>query len=129
MRTFGAELAFRGIKIIDIGFVTALYFLLGIFSARAFDNFYGKYDAKKEDKKSMLRQTLEIIGMMWLYGVIIYMVRNLVELIPSPFDGLYSFKHSQLKELKNASVYTFVFLFFQLYFKDKLVAYYNKLKV
>ena len=129
MGTFNEELALRSIKIIDIGFVTTIYFLLGIVSARAFDNFYGKYDEKKEKAKSFLRQTLEIIGMMWLYGVIIYIVKNLVELIPSPFDGLYGFKHSLLKELKNASVYTFIFLYFQTHFKSKIVTYYNALSI
>jgi hypothetical protein len=128
MLTLEAELALRTVKLTDIGFVTTIYFLLGIFSARIFDNFYGKYDAEKEEKKGMLRRTFEIIGMMWLYGIIIYFVRNLVELIPSPFDGLFSYKHGQLKELKSASVFTFVFLFFQLYFKDKLAGYYKNLK-
>ena len=129
MRTFNEELALRSVKIIDIGFITAIYFLLGIVSARVFDNFYGKYDEKKEKKKSFLRQTLELIGMMWIYGVVVYIVTNLAQLIPSPFDGLYGFKHAQLKELKNGSGYGFIFLFFQAHFKAKILAYYNLLHI
>ena len=129
MRAFTAELALRTVKIIDIGYVTAIYFLIGIFTAKIFDSLYGKYDKEKEKKKSLLQHTLEIVGMMWLFGVIIYIVRNLVELIPSPFDGLFGFKHGLLGEMKNASVYTFIFLYFQSYFNDKIVGYYNSLTV
>ena len=123
------EILLRSVKIIDIGYVTAIYFLLGIVSARAFDNFYGKYNEEKEKNKTMFQQTMEIIGMMWLYGVIIYIVKNLVELIPSPFNGLFGFNHFQLKELKNAAVYTFIFLYFQSYFKAKITGYYNRLVI
>lgn len=123
------EAIIRSLKILDIGYITVIYFVIGITLAKLFDKLYGKFDKKQEESKSLLQQTLELIGMMWISGVVIYIVKNLVELIPSPVDGMYGFEHLRVKELKNATVFAFVFLFFQTYFKDKLQYYYNNIAV
>ena len=121
------ELLFRFTKIFDIGYVTILYFLSAIFLSKIFDMIYGTFDEHKEKMKTMFRQTIELIFMMWVYGVVIYIVRNLIELIPSPFDGIHGFDHIRLGELKNAPVFIFIFLFFQQYFRSKIHLYYNNL--
>ena len=126
---FVNELIVRSLKVFDIGYITVIYFGLGILLAKTFDILFGKYDEKEESKKSLWQQTAEIICMMWMYGVIIYIVRNLVELIPFPFDHIHGFDHLKLKELKNAAVFTFVFLYFQDYFKTKIQVYYNSIKL
>ena len=123
------ELLLRGVKVLDIGFVTFIYFSLGMFFAKAFDNLYGPFKERKEKKKSFIKRFLEIVGMMWLSGIIIYIVRNTVELIPFPFDGLFGFNHLQLKELTNAGVFTFIFLYFQSHLRSKLVFFYDNLSL
>ena len=122
------ELLLRSVKVLDIGFVTIMYFTAGMFFAKAFDNFYGPFDEKREKAKAFLQRLIEVIGMMWLSGVVIYVVRNFVELIPSPFDGLFGFEHLRLKELTNAGVFSFIFLFFQGHMKSKIGFFYNNLK-
>ena len=121
------EFLFRSIKIFDIGFVTVIYFLVGITLAKLFDSLYGTFDENKESKKSKLIQTIELMLMMWIYGVIIYFVRNIVEIIPSPLNGIGGFKHIKLKELKGAPVFVFIFLYFQSYFLAKLKYYYKNI--
>ena len=123
------ELHIRGIKILDIGYITSIYFILGMIFAKIFDKIYGKFDEKEEETKSLLHKTIEVIGLMWISGIVIYIVKNLAELIPSPFDGLYRFEHSRVKELKNAVVFSFIFLYFQSYFKEKIQYYYNNLQM
>jgi len=123
------ELIIRGLKIMDIGYITGIYFLLGIFCAKLFDTIYGKFDEKKEERKSDFRQAFEIVGLIWVVGVVIYIVKNIVELIPSPLDGLYGFSHMRVKELKSASVFTFIFLLFQAHLREKTEFYYNKLSL
>ena len=117
------EITIRSIKVVDIGYITILYFLSGIILAKAFDHGLGKFEVEYENKKGFLRRTLELIGLIWAYGVVIYTVRNLVELIPSPVQGVAGFNHFLLKELKQASVFTFVFLGFQRHLQSK-VSYY-----
>ena len=122
------EIKLRSVKIIDIGYITIIYFVTAVILAKLFGKLYGKFDEKKEDKKTFLLRTLELAGMMWIIGVVTYIVKNVVELIPFPLDGVYGFNHMLMKELKMGAVFTFVFLFFEDHFKSKLTYYYNSLK-
>ena len=122
-----SELAFRSIKILDIGYITILYFSVAFVLAIVFDKYYGAFDNEAEQHKSFFRKIIEIIGMVWIIGVACYIVRNVVERIPSPFHGLYGFDHLRLRELKQADVFVFIFLYFQFYLNDKLKALYDSI--
>jgi hypothetical protein len=113
MVTFSLNPGFRFVKILDIGYTTLIYFMLAIVIASLMDILYGKYDENKEKQKSLLRKTLDLVGMIWLNGIIIYFIRNIVALIPSPFNGLFGFQHSRLKELDSAYVFDFVLIYNQ----------------
>jgi len=119
------NLMFRLVKIVDIGYVASFYFVIGLIASRLFDKFFGLFDPKKEDKKNVFQCGLELVGMIWLIGVSTYIVRNLAELIPSPVDGIYGFKHSKLKELGGAAVYSLIFMGYAYHFRAKL-DYFNK---
>jgi hypothetical protein len=113
MGKFNLNPGFRFVKILDIGYTTFIYFMLAIIIAGLMDILYGDYDEKAEKKKTIWRKSLDLIGLIWLNGVIIYIIRNVAALIPSPFDGLYGFQHSRLKELDSAYVFDFVFIYNQ----------------
>ena len=120
------NLGFRLAKIADIGFITILYFLSGFFMARIFDNYLDKYNKKYDDKKSKVHLILEIAFYLWVNGIAIYIVRNLVELVPSPFQGLYGLKHDLLTELKSAPILEFTLLYYQVHLTDKLKNLYER---
>lgn len=122
-----SELMFRSIKILDIGYISILYFSVAFVLAILFDKYYGTFDSEAEQAKSFFRKIMEIVGMIWLIGVTCYIVRNVVERIPSPFQGLYGFDHLRLRELKQADVFVFIFLYFQFYLNDKLKALYDSI--
>lgn len=126
-QTFANDLLMRGIKIIDIGYITVLYIMFSIGIAYITDKVMGKFDEKKQRNKSKVRLTIELICEMWIYGVFIYIVRNLVGLIPFPLDGYQGFEHSKVKELTavNPSVFTFTYILFSDYLKNKLAFFYN----
>jgi len=119
-RNMKSEVLLRTMKIMDIGFIALVYFMIGVFLAKKFDNYLGPFNKAKEDKKGKVRQILECVGLTWLFGVIIYIVKNMVELIPSPFDGIGGFDHMRVKELRNAPVFLFAFLTFQTHYMDKI---------
>jgi len=125
-QTLAEDLTIRSIKILDIGYIGLIYFVLGILLARLMQNFFKKFDKKKEDKKGFFRQIIELILIIWLFSVTTYIIRNVAELIPSPFDGLYGFEHKLVKELSGASTFVFIFLYFQDYYKDKFTYLYEK---
>ena len=75
--------------------------------------------------KSAWQIICEMILAIWFYGVLIYVVRNLVELIPFPLNGYQGFDHKRVKELGSATVFTFTFLIFCEYFKNKVIFFYK----
>ena len=119
----------RSIKLIDIGFLTVIYFALGILIAKGVDALYGEFDEEAEKRKSMIQITVELMILMWLLGIIVYMARNLVELIPFPLDNISGFDHLQLKELKAATVFVFILMHFTRHFRQKLQYYYDHIRL
>ena len=110
----------RLIKIIDLGFIITIYAIGGLFCAKGLDRLYGKFNLQKEKKKSKIRSVVEMVGMLWLAGIVIYLFRNLIRAIPSPFHKLYGFDHHRVKELESMFIFTYVLFYFQKTLKDKM---------
>lgn len=123
------EIIIRSIKIIDIGYITVIYVILGIFLARLCDKYLGKFDEKKANKKTIFQHMIELILLLWFIGVVIYIVRNLVPLIPFPLDGYYGFKHLKVKELTSATFFTISFMYFQVYYQNKIKYIFSKIHI
>lgn len=119
------DILMRSIKILDIGYITVIYMILSILCAVYTDKFMGKFDPEKEGMKSFWQLTMEFILVMWLYGVLIYTVRNFVEWVPFPLDGYRGFDHRKVKELGSAVVFTFTYVLFSDYIKGKVLFYYQ----
>jgi len=108
------DLSFRVVKVFDIGYITILTFAFGIFVSRFFDFVFSKYEeaVNKNGKPNIIQLLLELSVMMWLVGVSTYLARNVIELIPSPFEGVAGLVHKNVKELGGAGVFTFIVLSF-----------------
>jgi hypothetical protein len=128
VHTLEEEIVIRSIKILDIGYIAAIYFLFALVICMQIDKYMGTFDQKEEDKKSLARVIANTVLYMWLIGVVIYIVRNLAELIPFPLDGVYGFKHSKVKELGNATVFVFIFMQYQLFFKNRLTYLFTRIQ-
>jgi len=122
------DLILRSIKIIDICFLTTIFFLLGTFIARLIDKVVGDFDKEKEDKKHIIRVFAESIIFVSILGIIVYVSRNLVEKIPFPLNGLYGYNHLKVKELNGGVILPFSILYFQNYLRNKLTYLFNRLK-
>ena len=107
------DLLIRGNKMIDIGFITSIYFILGAIVANMITKFQTEFNNKEEDKRTVINSTLRLILLIWTNGVLIYFARNFVELIPYPFDTFFGFHHNKVKELGAATAFTFVLLYYQ----------------
>ena len=123
------ELIVRSIKILDIGYITVIYVMLGIILARLCDKKLGKFDEKKAKEKPIFQHVIELILLLWFIGVVIYIVRNLVPLIPFPLDGYYGFKHLKVKELTSATFFTISFMYFQVYYQNKIKYIFSKFHI
>jgi len=112
------NLGFRFIKVLDIGYTTVMYFLLAIVIAILLDKLHitnknADDNAEQENDNMSFMEIMNVLGVIWLNGIIIYFARNIIELVPSPFNNIYGFKHSKLHELKSAFVFDFVLLNYQ----------------
>jgi hypothetical protein len=119
------ELTRMTIKLIDIGYISVLYIAIAVISAKATDRVLGKVDPMLEITKSKWRLTAEVIFVIWLFGILFYMIRNLVPLIPFPLDGIAGFSHARMKELTSSQVFSLLYLYFCNYFNDKLTFFYH----
>ena len=115
----------RLIKIIDLGFIISIYGIGGLVFAKLLDKIYERFDKAKT--KTLVRNIIEMFLMLWVTGVVIYIFRNIIRMIPSPFHGLYGFDHNRVKELESMFIFTYVLLFFQRELKEKMLYIYNKI--
>jgi hypothetical protein len=122
-----SELGFRLVKIADIGYITILYAVSAIVLAKVFDKVTKRLDNETDSQKTSFRLFTEVVLYLWVAGALIYIIRNLMELVPSPFEGVYGLEHTKVKELGNASVFVFVFLYFGESLKKKLTLLYDRL--
>jgi len=123
------EIIIRSIKILDIGYITIIYVILGITLAKISDRYLSTFDEKKEAKKPIRQSVLELILYIWLIGIVIYVVRNIVPLIPFPLDGIYGFEHSRVKEVTSAATFSIMFIYFQEHYQEKIKYIYSKINL
>jgi hypothetical protein len=100
-------------KMIDIGFITTIYFIMGAIVANTITGFQNKFDSKESDKNTLLKNIFSLVILIWINGVLIYFARNIIEFIPYPFDNYFGFQHKKVKELGGATAFTFVLLYYQ----------------
>ena len=114
------DIILRSIKIIDIGYIYIIYFVLGLFFALLCDRIAGVFNPLEHDNKSIIRLLFEIIGVLWLYGVITYIIRNLIPLLGFPLNNIRGYDHLIVKELQSAAIFSLSFLYFQDYYTAKI---------
>ena len=128
MRGIKKEIFFRIVKMLDMGYIVFIYFILGIALAKLSDIIFGVYDEKKEKEKSLVQLGAEIMLMIWTNIIIFYVARNVVQLIPSPFHGVGGYDHFRLKELGGSAILGVTYVYFQTNLKSKITDLHNRLK-
>jgi hypothetical protein len=118
--------AFVSVKLIDIGITYTYFFVLGLIMAKVFDYIY--IDILQENKTNWKTYpisifTLNLILHFFLIGVAVYFIRNFVQLIPYPLEGVAGYHHYRLKELGGGAILTFMIFLFQENLSDKVQIY------
>jgi hypothetical protein len=100
---------------------------LAFFLSIGIDRSLGPFNTKAAESKSTAVLLLEATVHIWLLGVLGYAVRNIVELIPFPLDGVAGYDHSRLGELKNAALFSVTVLVFQKNLAARLQYLYSRM--
>jgi ABC-type uncharacterized transport system permease subunit len=97
------ETIMRGLKIIDISFITILYFIVGFICSRHINAYYttGNTNFKQTSKWILF---LQVCGQLTIVAILVYIIRNIVSLVPFPFNGFRGYEHFRVKELHSGGV-------------------------
>jgi len=118
------EIVLRSIKIFDVGMLTVLYFFFGYVISLLINKIYYDIEPNKIYNKWLL--FLEICLQIFVIGIVIYLIRNIVQKIPFPLEGIYGYKHTLVKEFNSGGVaLAFGVFYAQDKIKDKLAYIYN----
>ena len=115
------DILIRSIKIVDIGYISALYFTFAIVLANSLDYIIVRLFGDDYESKSKYRLFLELLCQIILTGIVSYIGRNVIQLIPFPLDGLYGFIHMGVKEVSSGSLLTSITAMFQLSLQEKIL--------
>lgn len=100
--TLKKEAIIRSIKMLDIGILTTIYFILAYFISWGVNKIY--YDFNPNEHRNKIVIFLEICMQIFVIGVLIYIIRNIVQFIPFPLEGFYGYQHSRVKELSSGGI-------------------------
>jgi hypothetical protein len=102
-----------GIKILAIMYITIIYCIGGMLSGYALDKTVLKSlyrNDEEEQRKSVLRQTLEIVFVTIVFGIVSYFGRNVLQEIPFPLDNYKGFDYMKVSEVKSGALYSMFML-------------------
>ncbi len=125
--TLQTEIIIRSIKIVDIAYITVLYFFVGFFVAVYSDKFFVHIFGTEDTDKTNAQLVYEIVIQLVCISILIYIFRNIVQLIPFPLNGVYGFNHFRVKEVSAASLLTITILLFSANFQNKLTVLRNNI--
>lgn len=113
------EAILRSIKMLDIGLITVLFFCLGYIISWAINKIYYDFDPTTKPNKFLV--FLEVCAQIFVLGILIYIIRNFIQILPFPLEGIYGYKHSRVKELNSGGIaLTFGVFYAQENIKDKM---------
>jgi len=124
---FTLDLPFRAVKLLDISYLSAIYYIAALYLSVYVDSIYGKFDQAAAEKKSTTRLIAEVCGQIAVMMSVFYIVRNAAEFIPSPFHGIAGLDHYRLKELAGGTIFIIMFMFYQRNFKTRAEYLYNRI--
>lgn len=109
------------IKIIDIFFASFIYIVCAFIVSFILDKyFFPKFDEEKEKNKNFIVSVIEICVIIGITGVIAYITRNLIQMIPFPFEGLYGFRHLMVYEVRSGALFSAYVILLNTYLQKKL---------
>ena len=122
------DLIMRSIKLLDISLLGIYYLFGGIIVSLMIDKLFPEFDESVYSQKSSIEIFLEICLNISSMMIVVYILRNIVERIPFPLDGLFGYDHSRVIEIKGGILIAFAVITFQHNFKNKVTFLINRFK-
>jgi hypothetical protein len=120
------DLIMRSIKMLDIGYLSVIGFMTGFGISNMIDSYLtslypkGYFDPNEADKKSIWNIFLQVCIHLWILGIIIYIYRNIIERVPTPFSFVKGYNPIKVKERVFPAIFIMGLYFSQNNLNDKL---------
>jgi hypothetical protein len=114
-------------KLTDIGLVTFYFLIIGFVASQILDSVF-ILDKTPIKEKSSIRLFIEIFLQIFTIGIVYYFLRNIVERIPFPVEGIGGFQHKRLKELSGTTILGIAMISFSKKLTEKMNEFINRLK-
>lgn len=109
------------IKLLAIAYVTLIHVVVALFVSRIIDRIIPDIEI---DKTTNTEPLVRCLGLIILNIIMItisaYFIRNIVEKIPFPLDGIHDFKYGRLKERTNIIISSFLLMYYQTKLRQRL---------
>jgi hypothetical protein len=102
------------IKLIAIAYVTLIHVVVALFVSRLIDRIIPDIEIDKTTNTEPLVRCLGLITLnLIMITISAYFIRNTVEKIPFPLDGVHDFNYGRLKERTNIVISSFLLMYYQ----------------
>ncbi len=119
-----------GVKWVAIVYVSILQVIIGIIISKTINKMVPPIRRKK-DKKTPIEPMRELLFYSFVNLSLLvlanYMIRNIMESIPYPFDGLYGYKHDRLKERYGMVISGFILMYYQDNLRERLTIIFKEI--
>ncbi len=114
--------AFITAKILDLGLISFYYLILAIVFAISLEFLTKLFEKAFPSKaKTTTRLLFEVGANIFFVAVAFWIIRNVVEKIPFPFEGLGGYKHALLKDTNTSIIATLALILFQTSLTEKIL--------
>lgn len=119
--------AFVTAKLSDLALVTFYYLFLALVFSILLQMITKFYEAYTPGPKSTPRLFLEIVANIFFVAATFWVIRNVVERIPFPLNGMGGYKHEKLSTTTTSAIAALTLILFQTTLQDKIADLNNRL--
>ncbi len=122
------------LKIFAIFYVSVLYVIFGVYITTMLDE-YGFVDMlvdndhKNKSTDSVFKLVVETAIVVGIIAVFAFIGRNLIQLIPFPFDGVFGFNYESVREVTSGAILFVFMVTFSASIQQKVVKLQSKLNL
>jgi hypothetical protein len=128
----GDDIRLIGIRLLAIMYIAVLYVMFGIYMTILLDE-YGYHDIflnnDDDPKDSVFQMVWELGVMVGIIACIAFIGRNLIQIIPFPFDGVFGFDYESVRELTSGAILFVFMITFSASVQQKVIKLQTKLNL
>ncbi len=128
----GDDIKLIGIRLLAIMYIAILYVMFGIYMTILLDE-YGYHDIfvnnDDDPQDSVFHMVWELGVMVGIIACIAFIGRNLIQIIPFPFDGAFGFNYESVREVTSGAILFVFMITFSASVQQKVVKLQSKLNL